>query len=156
MPPTSPTQILQRETIAPNADHSGWRASHDQGFFVRIEAAGVAGIDQPALADFDMGQPGLFDAGREGVLRHHGTAHGDCAGLGAADFGNDNSVGCVTRGEQRAKWHWARPAVCAPGAGTSATSPKSATSISATPETLQAGLVASRSGARQAAMIEAG
>jgi hypothetical protein len=60
-----------------------------------------------------MGQSGLFDAGWEGVLRHHGTAHRDRPGLCAAYFGDRRAIGGGPRDQERAERHWAGLAVSA-------------------------------------------
>ena len=58
-------QFLQREPIAADADNARRRAGHDHGLGRGVDPAGIAGIDEAAAADPEMGQAGPFDAGRE-------------------------------------------------------------------------------------------
>ena len=62
-----------------------------------------------------MGQSGGFDARREGVSRHHGTAHRDRAGLRPGKVGNGHTIGRIAWGDQRTKRNGAR---CTLGATT--------------------------------------
>src|SRR5208282_4617169 len=72
--------------------------------------AGVTALDHAPAPDLEIGQAGAFASGREGVVRHHRTAHRQGARVGPNEFGNGDAARAFARSNNRTEETRARRA----------------------------------------------
>ena len=148
-------KMAERETISADAGDAGRRAGNDYFLSGGIDVAGIAGVDQTLRPNFEMGQAGVLDPGREGMVRDHRPADGKGTGFGSRKFGDHEAVRRSRGTVNRPKRNGARLAIGVRGvAGTIAVSPKMKRRRTRNLRSAKPGSLASCSGERHAAITD--